>query len=501
MALRWFALLVAAVIFAGVAPAQAGRDNLVIDLVDEPSSLDPHVQWNPDSYNVYRNIYDNLLTRDDDGRIVPQIATAWRAISETEIEFDIRQGVKFHDGTPLTVEDVVFSVRRIINPEFRSPQLSQFNRIASVEAVGTDKVRIRTSGPYPVLLAQLVKLSIVSQAYVTRLGNEEFNRRPMGSGPYRFDSWQRGVRVVLVANAEYWGGRPSFPRVEFNAVPSVATRVADLRSGRADLVVTLGPDEARALQNDPRARPLSVLSERVAYFRINTIAGPTQDLRLRRAIAHAIDRALIVEALLGGFDRVVDQIGSPASFGYVEGIQGPRFDQAEARRLIREVGAPAQQELVLITSPVFDQRVVQAIQQMLIEVGLRVTISSSDMQTYLRRSTSGVANAANAGDVAFGRWSCACQDLDGMLEPLYHSRSIWATYSNPEMDAALEAARSTLDPQVRLQHYRKVHELIARDVPAVPLYQAAILYGASRNLEWRPTPNESMFIARMRWRD
>ncbi len=498
MAARWLGLLVAALLVLGIAPAQAGRDNLVIDLVDQPSSLDPHVQWNPDSYYVYRNIYDNLLTRDDQGQIVPQIATAWRAINDSEIEFDIRQGVKFHDGTPLTANDVVFSIRRITNPEFRSPQLSQFNRITSAEAIGTDKVRIRTSGPYPVLLAQLVKLSIVSQAYVERLGNEEFNRRPMGSGPYRFVSWQTGVRVTLEANPDYWGGRPTFPRVEFNAVPAVATRVADLRSGRADLVVSLGPDEARALQNEPRARPLVALTERASFFRLTTLAGPTQDLRVRQAISHAINRQLIVDALLGGFDRLVNEVGTPVSFGYVEGIEGPRFDPEAARRLLREAGAPAQQEMTLLTSPVFDQRVVQAIHQMLLDVGMRVTIQSVDIQTFLRRST---GDPAQQGDFSFFRWSCACQDLDGTLEPLFHSRSAWTTWRNPDMDRELEAARSTLDPQARLQHYRRVHEMIAANALAVPLFQSAIIYGASRNLEWQPTPNESLFIARMRWRD
>jgi len=491
-------LVVAMAVMLGWQPAKADRNNLVIDLVDEPSSLDPHVQWNPDSYYVYRNIFDNLLTRDDQGQIAPQLATAWRAISDTELEFDIRQGVKFHDGTLLTVDDVVFSIRRIINPEFRSPQLGQFNRIAAVEAVGTDKVRIRTNGPYPVLLAQLVKLSVVSRAYVERIGNEEFNRNPMGSGPYRFVSWQRGARVVLEANADYWGGRPFFPRVEFNAVNAVATRVADLRSGRADLIVSLGSDEARQLQSDPRGRPLVVLSERASMFRMTTLAGPTQDIRLRQAIRFAINRQLIADALLGGYDHVVNEIGTPVSFGYVEGVEAPRFDPDAARRLIREIGAPAQQELQLLTSPVFDQRIVQAIHQMLLDVGLRVNIVSMDLGTFLRRST---GDHAQQGDFSFFRWSCACQDMDGTLEPLFHSRSTWTTWRNPDMDRELEAARGTLDSNARLQHYRRVHEMIAENALSVPLFQTGIIYGANRQLEWTPTPNESLFIARMRWRD
>lgn len=476
--------------------AEAARDVLTVDLVNEPSSLDPHVQWNPDSYYVYRNIFDNLVTRDDSGKIVPEIATAWRQISDTEIEFDIRKGVKFHDGTPLTAEDVAYSIHRIISPDFKSPQLSQFNRIDKATAVGADKLRIVTKGPYPVLLAQLVKLSIVPKAHVEKVGRDEFNLKPVGSGPYRFAGWQRGVRVTLEANPDYWGVKGSFPKAEFNAVPDVATRMANLRSGRSDLVVTLGPDQAAELRNDPRAQVLSVLTERVAYLRLNAAHGPLADLKLRQAAAAAIDRATLVEALLGNFDKVMNILGSPASFGYVDGFAGPKYDPALAKRLVQELGAAAQQEMTFITAPVFDQRIVQALHQMLTEVGFKVRIVSSDMQTYLRRAT---GPAPEAGDFAFGRWSCACQDADGMVEPLFHSKSIWAKYASPEMDAALEAARSTLDEAKRLEHYRKVHEIAARDLPMVPLYQAAILYGASKKVQWKPTPNESMFINRMKW--
>ncbi len=133
-----------AALFA-VNPAWSAGDVLNVDLVNEPATLDPHMQANHDSFAVYRNIFDNLIARDDDGRIVPEIATAWRQISDTEIEFDIRQGVRFHDGSPLTAADVVFSVRRIINPELRSPQLPNFNRIVAADQTGPGTVRLRTA--------------------------------------------------------------------------------------------------------------------------------------------------------------------------------------------------------------------------------------------------------------------------------------------------------------------------------------------------------------------
>ncbi len=478
------------------APALAAGDVLNVDLVNEPATLDPHMQANHDSFVVYRNIFDNLVTFDDQGQIAPQIATAWRYISDTEIEFDIRQGVTFHDGTPLTAADVVYSVRRIINPELRSPQLSNFNRIVAAEQAGPDKVRLRTQAPYPVLLPQLANLSIVPQAVIERVGREQFTLNPVGSGPFRFVSWARGQRVVLAANTSYWGERATFSRVEFNAVPDAATRVANLRSGRSDLIVTLTPDHVAELRTDRRAQPVVVLSERVAVLRINTLAGPLRDIRLRRAVWHGIDRDLIVSTLLGGLDKVVPIFGSPASFGWVEGVEGPRFDQALARRLVQEAGG--RPELTFNTAPVFDQRIVQAIQQMLQEVGFTVRIAMFDTAAYMRRAT---GNAEESGDLAMERWTCTCADVEGILEPLFRSTSTWARYRNPDMDRLLDAGRSTLDRTARLNAYRQVYELIARDVATVPLYQQAVIYGAARQLQWRPTPQEAMFVARMRWQN
>src|SRR5690606_24074902 len=191
---------------------------------------DPHLQWNTDSYIVYRNIFDNLLTRDADGNIVPQIASAWTYENDTTLLFTIRDDVIFQDGTPLTAEDVAFSINRIIDPELKSPQLSQFDQIEKAEAVSPTEVRVTTKSPYPALLAQLVKLSIVPKAYVEKVGNEAFNLKPMGSGPYALTEWQKGVQTTLKANPDYWRVKPPFDTVIFRAVPDVSTRIADLRT-------------------------------------------------------------------------------------------------------------------------------------------------------------------------------------------------------------------------------------------------------------------------------
>lgn len=385
MMLRHVGAALGALVLLTSAPAFGQtKDTLSVDLPGQPATLDPHIQWDTDSYTVYRNIFDNLVTRDPSGKIVPQIATAWKYQSDTVIDFTIRTDVKFHDGSPLTAEDVVFSVRRITDPAFKSPQLGQFNSITKAEATAPDTVRLTTSTPYPALLAQLVKLSIVPKAYVEKAGADKFNLEPMGSGPYKFKEWQKGVRVSLDANDAYWRGKPPFKSVTFQNVPDTATRMANLRTGKVDIIRQLNPDDAAQLKSEGRIKVMSIPTERVGYLFVNALATPTQDVRVRRAIAHAINRDLIIEALMPGFGKPVNVVLTPANFGFVADVKGYPFDAAKARALIKEAGAEGA-EIPFITSPAYDQRVVQAVQQMLGEVGLKVTISSTDQATFLRR--------------------------------------------------------------------------------------------------------------------
>ncbi|MCL6654881.1 peptide ABC transporter [Agrobacterium rubi] len=474
------------------------KDALTIDLVNEPSSLDPHVQWNPDSYYVYRNIFDNLVTRDDKGTIIPQVATEWKYLSDTEIEFKIRSDITFHDGSKLTADDVAFSVKRITDPKFGSPQLGQFNKILNAKANGQDTVILTTDGPYPALLAQLVKLSIVPKAIVERVGKDAFNLQPIGSGPYKFEAWQRGVSVTLARNESYWGEKGKFEKATFRAVPDASTRLANLQAGTSDLGVTLDGDLAAQLEGSASAKTLSALTERVAYLRLNTQKPPFNNAKLRQAVAHAIDKEGLIEGILGGHDKAVDELATPVHFGWVDGIKGPAFDPDQAKKIVSDAGESAKAKINFATAPVFDQRVVQAIQQMLTDVGFNVEIEMTDMATYLKRSQGGPETASLLG---YGRWSCACQDVDGVLFPLLDSKNIWSTYRNPEVDKQLADARSTLDEGKRLENYKKVHETVASDIPVIPLYQVAAIYGASKHLAWTPTPNESLFLNRMTWSD
>ena len=490
-----FALAAAALAPAGAAEA---KDRFVVDLVNEPSTLDPQQQWNPDSYYVYRNIFDNLVTRDDQGAIVPQIATSWKTLSDTQVEFQIRDDVTFHDGSKLTPGDVAFSVGRIIDPAFASPQQGQFDKIVKAEATGPHSVVLTLAGPYPALLAQLVKLSIVPEHAVKTAGNDAFNLHPVGSGPYKVEGWQRGVAVTLARNDAYWGKKGPFPTAVFRAVPDAATRLADLQAGTADLAVTLDSDLAAQLTGSDKAKPLVVLTERVAYFRLNTLKPPFDNPKLRQAVAYAIDKQGLTEGILGGYDKPVAELLTPAHFGWTNGVDGYAYDPEKAKALVTEAGPAAKTEVELATAPVFDQRIVQALQQQLVDAGFDVKISMSDMATYLKRSQ---GNSEEGPNLSFGRWSCACQDADGVLFPLLHSSSGWSSFRNADVDKLLVEARSTLDDATRLDRYGQVNKIVATEVPVLPLYQSAIIYGAAKPLNWQPTPNESLFLNRMSWAD
>lgn len=472
------------------------KEVITIDLVNEPSSLDPQMQWNPDSYYVYRNIYDNLLTRNSQNEIVGSVATDWKYLSDTEVEFTIRDDIVFHDGVRLTPSDVAYSVKRITNPEFGSPQLGQFSKILHAEVTGENTVKLTTDGPYPVLLPQLVKLSVVPRHYVEEIGKDQFNLQPMGSGPYRFVEWRRGVSVTLERNDEYWGAKGAFPMAIFRAVPDSSTRIADLRSGMADLVVSIDPDQAGQLTYAAGVQQLPVLTERIAYLRLNVERPPLSDVRLRQAIAHAIDKQLIIDALLGGVSQPANIMLSEFHFGWMEETDYLEYDPEKARRLIAESGAVGQQKIEFVISQVYDPRIIQAIQQMLTDVGLNVSINLLDMSTYLN-VTRGEIN--ERPDMSYGRWSCACQDADGVLYPLLHSTSQWSGTNDPVFDSLTEDGRRTLDAAERMQAYEKVHQRIAMNVPLVPLFQMAIIYGASDHLQWTPTPSEDMFLNKMSW--
>jgi peptide/nickel transport system substrate-binding protein len=494
-----FAIFFGMFLWAGEGtPVLGAGHTLVVDLATEPATLDPGLQYNTDSYTVYRNIFDNLLRRDPKTlEIIPWVAESWEQENELTWAFKIRQGLKFHNGESLKASDVVFSINRIRDKSFRSPQYSNYSQITSCE-VKDDIVAIKTEAPSPTLLAQLVNLSVVPEKYVREQGNEHFNLNPVGSGPYKFVSWQKGNQIDLVANDAHWKGKPQIEGVTFRFVPNAASRVADLQSGLADIILNLNADNIEPLRSDDSLQILSSPTERVAFLRFNCLGdSPTKSLNLRRAIAYAIDKEAMITSLLRGYGNMVNQLLTPLSFGYDKSIQGFSYDPEKAKQLLKEAGLE-NVNITFASSPAYDQRVVQAVQGDLKKVGIEVSIKILDQPTYLKTIQD---PAHDWGEISFGIWSSGTMDAHGTLLPLFRTDSIWSSFSNAEFDAAVDTAAKTTDKATRLQEYKKALQIIQEEVPAIGLWQNYTLSAASKQLEWQPNAQESFFIQDMKWKD
>jgi peptide/nickel transport system substrate-binding protein len=480
----------------GTAPKAGSADaSLTADLASYPASLDPGLQYDTDSYSVYRNIFDQLLHRDHaTNKIVPWLATSWRQTNPTTWVFTLRDGVKFSDGTPLTAADAAFSIQRILNPELASQQNANFSAIASATGSGTT-LTITTKYPSPTLLSYLTTLSVVPMANVQKAGNAAFNLHPVGSGPYTFASSIPGSQVVLQRNDSWWGTKPQIKTVTFRAVPSAASRIADLKSGKADIADSLTPDSATQLTGAAGLKVLSAPTERVSYLAFNTIkGGPTNDPKVRQAISMAIDYTSLINDLEQGYAKPVNSVLTPLSEGYPTSLPPYKFDKAKAKALVQQAGATGK-TLVMATSPTYDPQIVQAIQANIQDIGLKVSIQNTDQATYLKKVQS---PTHDWGSIRFGQWSCSCLDADGVAYPLFRTGTIWSSYSNPQFDALVDRARRTIDPATRTSLYGQAYGILAKDLPGIGLFQIDAIYGASSKLQWTPDAQQSFFVADMK---
>ncbi len=469
--------------------------SLTADLASYPASLDPGLQYDTDSYSVYRNIYDQLLHRDSaSGRIVPWLATSWKQSSPTTWAFTLRDGVKFSDGTPLTAADAAFSIQRILDPATASQQNANFSAIASATASG-NTLTITTKFPSPTLLTYLTTLSVVPAAYVKKVGAAAFNLHPMGSGPYTFVSSIPGSEVVLKRNDSWWGKKPQIAKVTFRAVPSVASRVADLKSGKADIADSMTPDSAAQLKGSGGLQVLSAPTERVSYLAFNTIhGGPTNDPAVRKAISMAIDYDALVSDLEQGYAKRVNSVLTPLAVGYPKSLPDYSYDKAQAKKLVQQAGATGK-TITMATSPTYDPQIVQSIQASIEATGLKVSISNSDQATYLKKVQS---PSHDWGSIRFGQWSCSCLDADGVAYPLFRTGTIWSSYSSPAFDALVDRARQTLSTATRTGLYAQAYGILDKDLPGIGLFQIDSIYGASARLSWTPDAQQSFFVADMK---
>ena len=473
---------------ASVLSAVAFAETLIIAQGTDAITLDPHDVTDSPTATVTSHIYETLFELQPDGSIVPHLAESYEVSEDsTTWTFTIRDGVTFHDGTPLTAEIVAGSLERFIDPDNAFRFRFLLDRIEEVSVVGPMQVQVQLATPFAPLLAHLTHntTAIVLPSAVEEFG-EAFGENPVGTGPFAFESWDRGSRVNLVTNQDYWGDVPAIDGVSFLAVPENTTRMALVESGEAHVAVRVPPQDIMRLDALDDVTVENVSSLRTIYIYFNHTLEPFTDPRVRQAFNYAVNKQDIADFVLGGAVRPSDAAIAPGIFGYTD-VGGYPYDPERARELLAEAGYEDGFSFSVLTFTGDEYATVgQLMQQMFADVGLEMRLNPTERgalvdaifqpfeSTELEASL--VGNAVRTGDA------------DQALTVSYYSESWppaannWSFYSNERVDELIEAGRRTGDVEERRAIYAEAQEIIWNDAPWVYLVSPDNVAGVADEL-------------------
>jgi peptide/nickel transport system substrate-binding protein len=497
--LAWLALTGAALMPLQAAATQ--NERVVVAQGVYPVSFDPHRDVSIPTINVNANIYDALLTRDPDLKIVPSLAESYNRISDTVLELKLRKNVVFQNGDPFDAKDVKFSLDRVLNKDERSPQRGWISTISSVDIVDSHTVRLTTTVPDPVLPARLTLISIVPKNYVEKVGSEGLAAHPVGTGAYKLGEWVRGDYLDLDVNEKYWGAAPQVKRARFRAIPDVAARIAALQAKNADIITNLPPDYIAPIKRTAGLDVATVRSARVLFLGlVNTQPGPLQDQRVRQAINHAVNVDEIVKSLLLGNGIRAGDVN-----GHLLRLLGHDFksklydyDPKKAKQLLAEAGYPNGFSIDMDTPNgryLMDRDISQIIVAQLAEVGIKVNLKVHEWGNYAQMFTS-----HKTAPIYLLGWSLPSMDPDQWATPLLGADEPVSNFDDREIQDLIVAAKQELDSDKRLKLYEKLNDLVHEKAPWLFLHQQVDLYGVNKALDWKPRSDEGLRLTDIKLR-
>ncbi len=497
------ALVVAAV---GPLPALAGKadNSLHLAFPATLSNIDPYFNNNPFGRVVAENVWDTLIYRDPrTGELVGLLATAWRWLDDQTLELDLRRGVTFHDGSTFDADDVVFTLNYVADPKSQSANPSIVRWIDKAERIDTYTVRLLFKRPFPAALEFLASQRHVIHAseYYERVGPKGMNAKPVGTGPWRVTEHALGKYIRLERNPNYFQGGPksraTLDTVEIRFIPDAQTRVAEVVAGGLDVITNVARDQAEQLRDERRLRVASSESVGYAFLRINLLpqspAPQLHDVRVRQAIMYAIDRASMVEHLVGAQSRVLHEECLPKQFGCTdEGVRHYPYDPARARTLLAEAGLGAGFDLDLYAFR--DRNQTEALIGYLAAVGIRAHLrfkESTAVTSARRAGRVALVDSVNPGGGVY--------DVSMVLSDNYTFTADDMTRDAEIRDLMLRGG-SAMDPSARKEAYAAAFRLIAERAYALPLYSLTSYYVANADLVFEPFDDDILRFWAMSYR-
>jgi len=480
---------IALIALLAAAPAVMAQD-LTIGLRAGPDSIDPHWSTLGSQAEALRHVFDTLVDADETLQLQPGLAVSWTPVDDTTWEFKLREGVTFHDGTPFTAEDVKFSIERIPVVTGPMPMTLYTKYVASVEIVDDYTLRIKTNGMAPSLPNDFTRLFVVPSETGMEAGNDQFNsgEKAIGTGPYKFVSWQPKGDLVVERNDDYWGEAPAWQRVVRREIPDDAARVAALKSGQVDMINYVPATDYLSMQSDGSLDTFvsdsiyilniapSVKDEEPQPIKVNgqEIEGnPLQDVRVRKALDLAINRDVLVNVVLEGLGTPANQLMPEGFFGYSSDIPAPAYDIDQAKALLTEAGYPDGFEIDFTCTNnrvPGDAVVCEALAQMWSRLGLTVNAQALNGTVFFP------AAQREEYTMTMSAWGTLTGEAAYTYGALVHTQDAEkgfgnfnrSGYSNPEFDRIFSEGSQTLDTDARRELYEQASEIAMEDRALIP---------------------------------
>ncbi|MFN3460580.1 MAG: ABC transporter substrate-binding protein [Oceanibaculum sp.] len=478
-----------------------------IALSTEPTSIDPHYHNLSPNNALATHIFGALIEQNETQQLQPGLAVSWKPINDTTWEFKLREGVKFHDGSPFTAEDVAFTIGRAGNvPDSPSSFGIYTKPIKEVKVIDPTTVHFVTETPYPLLPNDLSTVRIVSKKHGEGATTSDYNsgKAAIGAGPYKLVSFTPGQAIVLEANPNYWGDKPAFEKVTFRPITNDAARVAALLSGDVDLVDGVPTADIAQLKKNANVNVVNAVSNRIIYLHIDSdrdvtpnvtakdgkeIKNPFKDVRVRQAISMAINRQAIVDRVMEGIAIPAGQLLPNGFFGVSPNIQVPTYNPQGAKKLLEEAGYPNGFK-VTIHGPndryINDAQIVQAVAQMLSRIGVEAVVDTMPRSTFFSRASKLEFSLLLVG------WGSGTGEASSPLKSLLATfnretgmgPSNRGRYSNKEFDETLAKALVTVDDSAREKLLQKATEIAMADVGLIPLHYEVSTWATRKGLTY-----------------
>ncbi|QJR13236.1 ABC transporter substrate-binding protein [Usitatibacter palustris] len=509
-------IALAALFFAFLPHAHAAKEREVsIGLQAAVSSIDPHYHNLSPNNSMLLHIYEGLTKRDANQKVVPGLATSWKAIDDLTWEIKLRKNVKFHDGSPFTADDVVFTLKRVPNVPNSPSSFATFTRpIVDVKVVDPHTLIFKTATPHVLLPSDLASVYIISKLNGEKAETSDYNsgKAAIGTGPYKLVEYIPNQRIVLKANYGYWGGEEPWDKVTFKVLSNSAARVAALLSGDVQMIESVPTADIAKLSKDPKLSLTDKVSNRVIYVHLNQSTekappfvtakdgkplekNPFRDARVRKALSMAINRDAIA-------DRVMEKKGVPAAqllpdifYGTSRKLKVAKFDPEGAKKLLAEAGYPNGFALT-IHGPnnryINDDKIAQAIAQYYTRIGIDTKVETMLATAYFPRATK-----LEFGYMVLG-WGTESGEQGSAL------RSLLAThdpakgmgmnnrgrYSNPELDKALNDALVTMDDKKREGLIQHAAEVAMNDTGLIPIHYEVSTWASAKGFRYIPRTDQ-----------